>query len=50
MTRQDVEEKFLGLAAPVLGDEKARAVIDEVSLLDTRDSMAPLLAALKLSE
>ena len=50
MTRQDVEEKFVGLARPVLGEEKARAVIDEVSLLDTRDSMAPLLAALKLSE
>src|SRR6185436_8238303 len=31
MTRQDVEEKFLGLAAPVLGHEKARAVIEEVS-------------------
>ena len=25
MTRQDVEEKFLGLAAPVLGEAKARA-------------------------
>ncbi len=50
MTRQDVEAKFLGLAAPVLGEEKTRAVIDQVTLLDTRDSMAPLLAALKLSE
>jgi len=46
MTRQDVEEKFLGLAAPVLGDPKARAVIDEISLLDSRDSLAPLLALL----
>jgi hypothetical protein len=36
MTRQDVEEKFLGLAAPVLGHEKARAVIDEVQALDAR--------------
>jgi 2-methylcitrate dehydratase PrpD len=50
LTPQDVEAKFLGLAGTVLGEEKARAVIDEVSLLDTRDSMAPLLAALKLSE
>ncbi|HSQ12124.1 MAG TPA: MmgE/PrpD family protein [Candidatus Deferrimicrobium sp.] len=50
LTPQDVEAKFLGLAGPVLGEGKARAVIDEVSLLDTRDSMAPLLAALKLSE
>ena len=46
MTRQDVEEKFLGLAAPVLGDEKARAVIEEASLLDRRESLSPLLGAL----
>jgi 2-methylcitrate dehydratase len=46
MTRQDVEEKFLGLVAPVLGDEKARAVIGEVQALDARDSLAPLLGAL----
>jgi len=46
MTRQDVEDKFLGLAAPVLGDKKARAVIDEVSSLDARDALAPLLGAL----
>ncbi|MGZ8464793.1 MAG: MmgE/PrpD family protein [Candidatus Binatia bacterium] len=50
LMRQDVEAKFLGLAGPVLGEGKARAVIDEVSLLDTRDSMALLLAALKLSK
>ena len=30
MTRQDVEEKFHGLAAPVLGDARARAAIEEV--------------------
>jgi 2-methylcitrate dehydratase PrpD len=46
MTRQDVEDKFLGLATPVLGEEKARAVVDEVSLLDSRDSLASLLAGL----
>ncbi len=46
MTRQDVEEKFLGLVAPVLGDEKAQAVIGEVQALDARDSLAPLLGAL----
>jgi len=46
MTRRDVEEKFLGLAAPVLSDGKARAVIDEVSSLHSRDSLAPLLGAL----
>lgn len=46
MTRQDVEEKFHGLAAPVLGDARARAAIEEVSLLDSRESLASLLGAL----
>ena len=45
MTRDDVEEKFLGLAAPVLGEAKARAVIEEVQALDARESLAPLLGA-----
>ena len=46
MTRQDVEEKFLGLAAPVLGEARARAVIGEVQVLNDRESLAPLLGAL----
>jgi len=46
MTRQDVEEKFLGLAAPVVCDEKARAVVEEVRSLDVSQSLAPLLALL----
>jgi 2-methylcitrate dehydratase PrpD len=46
MSRQDVEEKFLGLAVPIVGDVKARAVIEEVSSFDSRDSLAPLLALL----
>lgn len=46
MTRQDVEEKFLGLAAPVVGDIKAQAVVEEVQALDARDSMVPLLDSL----
>ena len=46
MTRQDVEEKFLGLAAPLLGEEQSRVVIDEVQALDARNSLAPLLAEL----
>jgi 2-methylcitrate dehydratase PrpD len=46
MTRQDVEEKFLGLAAPLLGERKSRVVIDDVQALDARNSLAPLLAAL----
>ena len=52
MTRQDVEEKFLGLAAPVLGEEKARAVVEELQTLDDAGiDDAPLLAALaRISE
>jgi len=46
MTRLDVEEKFLGLAGPVLGAAKARAVIGEVQALHARESLAPLLAVL----
>ena len=46
MTQREVEEKFLGLSAPVLGESKAQEVIDEVQALDARDSLAALLGAL----
>ena len=46
MTRQDVEEKFLALAAPASGEQKARLVMQEVSSLESRDSLAAMLAAL----
>jgi 2-methylcitrate dehydratase PrpD len=46
MTRQDVEEKFLALAAPALGEQKARLVMQEVSSLESRDSLAAMIAAL----
>jgi 2-methylcitrate dehydratase PrpD len=46
LTRAEVEEKFVGLATPVLGDKKSRAVIAEVSALDSRVSLVPLLTAL----
>ena len=49
MTQSEVEAKFLSLAAPAVGDQKARSVIDEVSSLESRNSLRPLLAALKLS-
>jgi 2-methylcitrate dehydratase PrpD len=50
MTQREVEEKFLGLAEPVLGEAKARLVMEEISLLESRDSLAPLLAAIQRSE
>ena len=47
MTQAEVEEKFLSLAAPVLGSNKALAVKDEVQSLDTDQSLDSLFAALK---
>ena len=49
MRREEVEEKFLSLAAPIIGDEKAHSIVQEVESLDARDSLEPLLAALKLA-
>jgi 2-methylcitrate dehydratase PrpD len=49
MARDELEEKFLSLAAPVLGEEKARAVVSEVGSLDSRDSAGVLLEMLRIS-
>ena len=43
MTRSEVEEKFLSLAGPALGDQKARSAIDQVSSLESLNSIRPLL-------
>jgi len=48
MSVQEVEEKFLSLAAPVLGDA-ARLVIGAVQVLADSDSLSELLALLKIS-
>lgn len=48
MSREEIEEKFLSLAAPVLGGDKATAVLQEVDSLDRQDSVEPLLTALKI--
>ena len=48
MTQVELEEKFLSLAAPVLGATKARAVIEEVRHLDARASLQGLLSTLRL--
>jgi 2-methylcitrate dehydratase PrpD len=48
MSAQEVEEKFLSLAAPVLGDFKARSVIGEVQALADRESLSELLALLRI--
>lgn len=49
MSVQEVEEKFLSLATPVLGDSKARSVIREVRGLADRDSLNELIVLLKVS-
>jgi 2-methylcitrate dehydratase PrpD len=49
MSQREVEEKFLGLAGPVLGIEKARRVVAEVQSLDAVDSLESLLADLNIS-
>lgn len=49
MSVREIEEKFLSLAAPVLGDAQARSVIGEVQALTDRDSLSELLALLRVS-
>lgn len=49
MTQEEITEKFLSLAVPVLGKENARFVICEVDSLETRDSVEPLLDAMRIS-
>ncbi len=49
MSTREIEEKFCSLAGPVIGDLRARAVIDEVGALDRRDSLEPLISSLRLS-
>jgi 2-methylcitrate dehydratase PrpD len=49
LSAADVEEKFLDLAAPVLGDAQARAAIGAVHALASSESVATLLAALAVA-
>ena len=50
MSAREVEDKFYLLAAPLLGDEGARAVMREVRSLDERESLESLIAALKMPD
>jgi 2-methylcitrate dehydratase PrpD len=49
MSTREIEEKFCSLAGPVIGDPRARTVIDEVESLDRRGSLEPLISSLRLS-
>jgi 2-methylcitrate dehydratase PrpD len=46
MPRREVEEKFISLAAPIIGDERAGSVVREVECLEQRESLRSLLSAL----
>lgn len=46
MTRKEVEEKFRGLAAPVIGHCNAQKLIEEVAALESRQSLDMLLESL----
>jgi 2-methylcitrate dehydratase PrpD len=49
MSPKEVKDKFFSLAAPVLGNAKALSVIEEVQTLRERNSLEPLLTALRLA-
>jgi 2-methylcitrate dehydratase PrpD len=49
MTENEVREKFLSLAAPVLGEAKAQLVLAEVEALDGRGSLEGFISSLKVS-
>ncbi len=49
MAARDVEEKFLGLAGPVIGDGNAKLVVEQVEKLETLDSVVQLLASLVIA-
>jgi 2-methylcitrate dehydratase PrpD len=46
MSEREVEEKFLSLAEPVLGAERAHSVVEVVKSLDRRESLNDLFSAL----
>lgn len=49
MSEHEVEAKFLSLAAPVLGDAKARSMTGEVRALEERESLDELLSLLMVT-
>lgn len=46
MSEQEIEEKFLSLATPILGAERARSVVAAVESLDRLESLNDLFSAL----
>lgn len=45
MNAAEVKGKFLSLAAPIVGQDKATAMLREVGALDQRESLTPLIEA-----
>jgi len=50
MSTREVEEKFLDLAMPILGDTSARAVMGEIQALEAEKSVATLIFHLRLND
>lgn len=48
MSAEEVKEKFLSLALPVIGEAKGRTIIDEVQSLSECESLEALLSTLRL--
>ena len=48
MSTREVEEKFIDLALPILGDTSARAVMQEIHSLEARNSLQALISLLRV--
>ena len=49
MSTREVEEKFIDLALPILGDTSARAVMQEIQSLEARNSLQALISLLRVN-
>jgi len=49
MSTREVEEKFIDLALPILGDTSARAVMQEIQSLEARNSLQALISFLRVN-
>lgn len=47
MSQEEVQEKFLSLAVPIIGDVTAQLVVREVHALESSESLEPLLSCVR---
>jgi len=50
LTRREIQTKFMNLASPALGEQRAQGVIDYISRLEEKDSIQDLGSLLKKQE